>query len=207
MNDARLEIFADDIRSPPHLSRSIPAALDGLIDDKTFREFADQIDVLLELLDAEHERFKNRYWWTQYGIYSLYPGLLLLPPFLVVYFVYTVVWIIYLASVRLYTTYFKKGPKSIDEIVKEIRSVCEVMTDRTPHVSFHPMFRPFPLGSLQIDSTENINISISDHAFAEVLAGAAVVRSNENDSTAATRNLLGNATIATPCDYQLLEVV
>jgi hypothetical protein len=206
MNEARLEFFADDIDSPPQLSRSLPAALDGLVDYKTFQEFADQLDELLILLDAEHERLKNRYWWTQYGIYTCYPAIFFFSSYLFV--AYFWVWIIYLLSVRQYTTHFRKSPKSIDEIIKEIRSLCEVVTNRTPHVSFHPMIRPFPTGSLQMDFIEYIYISISDHAFAEVLAAAAAAVINIDEyNTSDAGVLIGNASVATPCDYRLLEVV
>ena len=180
MNEARLEIFADDIDSAPQLSRSLPAALDGLIDYKTFHEFADRIDELLEFLDAEHKRLQNRYWWTLYGLYSFYPAIFLFHS--VLFLVYFGIWITYLISVRLYTEYCRKSPKSIDEIVKEIRSACEVMTNHTPHVSFRPMFRPFSTGSREVDCTEYIYVSISDTAFAEVLAGAAVTNIDENDT-------------------------
>ena len=200
MNEARFTIFAEDYDSMPHISRSIPAALDGLIDDKKFQDFADQLDALLGLLDAEHARFKIRYRWTQYGIYSIYPAILLIPnDFFMIWFF---TWIIYLASVRLYTKYCRQSPKSIDEIVKEIRSVCQVMTDRTPHVSFHPMFRPFSLGSRNMDSIEWIHVSISDAAFVEVLTDAAFIRIDENDSS----GVRGPAVCDT-FDYQQLEVV
>ena len=99
MMTARLEIFADGLDSSPHLSRSLPAALDGLIDNKAFHEFADELDILLEMLDTDHQRVRNRYRWLTYGYLFLLFGLCLVSRY---YINLSIVWsqisVIYMAS-------------------------------------------------------------------------------------------------------------
>lgn len=176
MNTARFEIFADDLDTPPHLSRSIPAALDGLIDYKEFQEFADELDVLLESLDADHQRFRNRFWWVQYGYVAFMFGVFVLSPnYPGLYTVCFLTSVIYMICVWLYATHCLKGPQTAEEIVREIRSLCEVMTNRTPHVSFHPIFREVQAGSRRMETIMNIDVSISENAFAAATADTVVV--------------------------------
>ena len=163
MNEARLEIVADDLDSSPRLSRSIPAALDGLIDDKAFYEFADELDKLLEILDNGYQQFQNRLQWMQYGYYSIFFGFLLLSQyFIVLYSVYLMTSILYLICIWLFA-----GPKtSAVIIVREIRSTCEGMTNRTPNVSFHPIFRQvLTYSSPVMETIIYIDVSISNNAF------------------------------------------
>lgn len=184
MNTARFEIFADDLDTSPYISRSIPAALDGLIDNKAFQDFANELDVLLKLLDTDHQRFRNRYWLVMYGYVPVYFGIFVLSlyyPMIGTIFLW--VGIIYMASVWLFITYCVKGPKTVEEILREIRSICEDMSNRTPNVSFHPIIKQVPVGGRMMETILNIDVSISDNAFAAiaaVAADAAVISIDEN---------------------------
>lgn len=208
MNTAKLEIFSDDINSPPHLSRLIPAALDGLIDDKTFQEFADQIDVLLGLLDAEHQRLGYRTSWHGQLFVFLYLFAIMLGNAIILLLV-TTTWLIHFLF-ACYTTYWKKGPKSAYEIIEEIRSACELMTDRTPNVSFHPKLRSVPADArLLLETIENIDVNISDRAFGAVTTDDVVIciEPSNKSNTSTGISTLGNPSATTRGDYQPLETV
>ena len=206
MNSARLEIFADDVDSPPHLSRSIPAALDGLVDYKTFQEFADEMDVLLELQDTDHQRFRNRSSWQQYGFNSLLLGIVFMFHHnIILYFVWLCTSILYILSVWIYTTYWLKGPKSAEEIVTEIRSTCEIMSNRTPNVSFHPIFLQAAAGVRLMETITHINVSISDTILASVTSGVAVIEIKANNKIDMESPVV-NASTKAASDYQRLTV-
>jgi hypothetical protein len=208
MNTARLEIFADDLDTPPHLSRSIPAALDGLIDYKEFQEFADELDVLLESLDADHQRFRNRWWWVQYGYIPWMFGVFVLSPYYpLLYVVCFLTSVVYIICVWLYATHCLKGPKTAEEIVREIRSLCEVMTNGTPHISFHPIFREVPAGSRTMESIINIDVSISENAFVAVTANTVVMSNNANNNIEFQSPVIAATSMKATCDYQQLKVV
>lgn len=197
MNTARLEIFSDDIDSPPHLSRSIPAALDGLVDDKTFQEFADQLDALLGLLDAEHQRLGYRTSWGFYIFCIFYLFAMMLGN--------TIISLAFFAILFSYVlfSYWIKGPKSAYEIIAEIRSACETMTDRTPNVSFHPKIQLEPPGT----HIHNIDIIISDCAFGAVTADDVVICIEPSSKSNTGKSTFGNLSVTTHGDYQPLETV
>ena len=206
MNSARLEIFADDVDSPPHLSRSIPAALDGLVDYKTFQEFANEMDVLLELQDTDNQRFRNRSSWKQYGFNFMFLGIFFLVHHnIILYFVCFGTAFIYILSVWLYTTYWLKGPKSAEEIITEIRSTCEIMSNRTPNVSFHPIFLQAAVGDQSLENITHINVSISDTILASVTSDAAVIETKANNKIDMESPDVNVSTKATS-DYQRLTV-
>ena len=183
MDTARLEIFADDLDSSPRLSRSIPAALDGLIDYKVFQEFADELDILLEMLDTDVRRLQNRSWRIVYGQLCItFGSLFWLPYYINLYIVWFFISVIYMASTWLYATYSLRGPKTTGEIIEEIRSICEVVTNRTPNVSFHPIFRGLSAGSQEMEIVTNIDVSISNNAFSALIAADDAVRIGANNN-------------------------
>ena len=90
--------------------------------------------------------------------------------------------ILYMASIWLYATYYLKGPKTSPEIIREIRSTCENMTNRTPNVSFHPIFRQLLTKSPVMETIIYIDVTISNNAFqAEKVDDAAVMSIGVNE--------------------------
>ena len=73
MSSARLEVITDDPAVAPRLSRSLPAALYGIVPTGAFQLFCDKLDGLFDGLDAEQRRRKRRFWWRdQYLAQLLY---------------------------------------------------------------------------------------------------------------------------------------
>jgi hypothetical protein len=64
MSSARLEIINDDADTPACMSRSMPAALEGLVTPAALDDFCDKLDALFVLSHTESQRVKQRSIWT-----------------------------------------------------------------------------------------------------------------------------------------------
>jgi apolipoprotein N-acyltransferase len=137
MSTARLEIIKDDDNIPAHVSRSIPAVLDGLLTQAALDDFCDKLDVLFIWLHEEQERFLIRaalligalfYWIARALFFRPYKISMLIDPFML-----TVIYI----GIVLLCTQPGANAKSNKEILQLIRFECDEMSRRTPFASFH----------------------------------------------------------------------
>jgi hypothetical protein len=188
MSSARLEVIKDDATSPPYMSRSMPAALDGLVNAEAFDAFCDRLDVLLDSLDAEHKRRRKRFWYMYGAIYFWFLYFLIfIPTFQMKYVPYTAVaFVVHVALVR-FCTARPAGVKTDKELTRLIRSECDEMTRQTPFVSFHAVLVPVTVAlrcaSLQINTVDHIGVSVSLSASASGAATAAVLEPTSMEST------------------------
>jgi hypothetical protein len=62
MKSTRLEVIADSptVIHPPCMSRTLPAALYGYINETEFTEFCNRLDRLLETLNDDYQRHMTR---------------------------------------------------------------------------------------------------------------------------------------------------
>lgn len=182
---ARFEIVAGDIDSPSHLqSRSIPNALEGRIKYETFQEFADRLDKWLKKLDFERHHRRDRCCWRFYNYFLL-----------VVIFVWSRMVVVCLAAlifnvcISLCSSYWITSPTEM--YIKQIRSLCEAMTNQTPNVSFHPIFhQELVCCCLPAPTLIHIDVCVLENGLAVVMADA-----------------VGNSTPQVTSDYQQLEMI
>jgi hypothetical protein len=64
---ARFEIIQDDIYTPACLSRSMPAAVDGLLTQAALDDFGDQLDALLVVSHMDHKHGRQLVNWMSIG--------------------------------------------------------------------------------------------------------------------------------------------
>ena len=150
MSAARLEVIKDH-GEKIHVSRSMPAALEGLVSSDDFGVFCDKLDSSLQLLKAEQTRIDGQCGWIMvasyisffsfFGLFSLYNpfrstrygdnGAILGNLLLTIICTIIVVIVVGLATRR------PKGGLPSQELMRILRADCEEMTLDTPHGSFH----------------------------------------------------------------------
>jgi hypothetical protein len=187
MSSARLELIRDDaLFTPACMSRSMPAALDGLLTQTALDDFCDKVD---ELLVLSHARTQAEYKSAMKRWCCFLVAYLFFPVVPVCIFVSTLYLFdtlsptgsqflhigLYIASFVYFVIVWKctqPGPdaKSNKEILQWIRFECEEMTRRTPFVSFH-----VAAGAINhID----VSISLSAPAFGVVTTSNAILDTN-----------------------------
>jgi hypothetical protein len=186
MSSARLEVIKDDAETPARMSRSMPAALDGLLTQTALDYFCDTIDELLVLSHARTQaEFKSI---MERGCCFLVACLFfpVVPLCIIVPTRYLFDTLsptgsqflrigLYIASFVYFVIVWKctqPGPdaKSNKEILQLIRFECDEMTRRTPFVSFH-----VAAGAINhID----VSISLSAPAFGVVTTSNAILDTN-----------------------------
>jgi hypothetical protein len=129
MSSARLEVIKDDAETPACMSRSMPAALDGLLTQTSLDDFCDKLDELFVLSHAEFKRVIKRMKWLFGAFYFWLMNLW----WFIGTFILTAVYI----GIVWMVTQPGAGTKSTKEILQLIRFECDDMTRRTPFVSFH----------------------------------------------------------------------
>jgi hypothetical protein len=181
MSSVRLEIFSDDMDISPSMSRAMPAALYGLLTDMAFNEFCDKLDQLFEMIDKEQKRRKKRFWWMHIS-FRLW---------IIAIIISGSVFAVMACALHLGTVWFftarPYGMKSEKEMICIIRSECDIMTNRTPFVSFHLVLVPKPAvvgrslysSCLQMDAIDHIGVSVSSSAAASGVATAVSVIMND----------------------------
>jgi hypothetical protein len=141
MSSARLEVIKDDAETPACMSRSMPAALVGLVTQAALDDFCDKLDALFVVSHAESQRVRKRECWRLGGlcfwliVWIVYNFSGVNIP----YWVHIAVWItiaVYFGIV-FWCTQPGAGAKSTKEILQLIRFECDEMSCRTPFVSFH----------------------------------------------------------------------
>jgi hypothetical protein len=142
MSSARLEVIKDDAETPACMSRSMPAALDGLLTQTALDGFCDKLDELFVLSHAEFKRVIKRVTWL-FGAFYFWLFIIvsfsinsLLNPNLWWFIVTFILTAVYIGIVWM-VTQPGAGTKSSKEILQLIRFECDDMTRRTPFVSFH----------------------------------------------------------------------
>jgi hypothetical protein len=138
MGTARLEIIKDDDNISPHMSRGMPAALDGLLTQAAFDNFCDKLDEILDLLHTDLNRYIKRGFWI---VGVLYFWVVFLALLLLDNRYWLFIGALILSAVHIGTVWFCTAPgagvKSYEERIRIIRSECDEMTRHTPFVSFH----------------------------------------------------------------------
>jgi hypothetical protein len=221
MSSARLELIRDDaLFTPACMSRSMPAALGGLLTQTALDDFCDKID---ELLVLSHARTQAEYksamkgWCCFFVAYLFFP---VVPVCILVSTLYLfdlsptgsqflrvglyIACFVYFVIVWL-CTQPDPDAKSSKEILQLIRYECEEMTRRTPFVSFH-----VAAGAINhID----VSISLSAPASGVITASNAIMDSNNSkiDESSSNHQPVGycaqtvSKSTATNGDYQPLN--
>ena len=195
MSAARLEVIKDH-GEKIHVSRSMPAALEGLVSSDDFGVFCDKLDSSLQLLKAEQTRIDGQCGWIMvasyisffsfFGLFSLYNpfrstryednGAILGNLFLTIICTIIVVIVVGLATRR------PKGGLPSQELMRILRADCEEMTLNTPHGSFHVVLAQ--IGSKIVD---HIAVSLAMTASlgnASVgVASCVAIMSSETDTS------------------------
>lgn len=229
MNSVRLEIIQDDPTTAPRLSRIMPAILYKYVPERTFIEFCDRIDVLLNAAATDYRCRANRLsWWTPSVIFWVYLIIIMIfsgqftsdagdlglsYKFLVILIV---ICVLHLGTIGIWMRR-STGVKPAIETLSEIRAECEAMSNRTPCASFHLVTSPLSMTYLrqylQKIPIECIEVSISAAGF-ELLGNMndGVVRKDAVNISCT--NISSNAlhpavhtTSAVNSDYRQLDVV
>jgi hypothetical protein len=187
MSSTRLEVFTDDPNAAPRISRTIPAALYGIVHATPFRTFCDKLDGLLDQLDAEQRRRRKRFWWMYRSIYIWFLYFVVFAPIfftkvsdsfpIVPLLVSLCICVIQLCTVWGFTER-RAGVKTDAEVMREIRLECEEMTNRTPYASFQVVVKSVAIVArgwwLKMSTVDHIAVSISSAATATGDAATAV---------------------------------
>ena len=186
MSSARLEVITDDPAVTPRLSRSLPAALYGIVPTGAFQLFCDKLDGLFDGLDAEQRRRKRRFWWM-YGAINIWLNYFMFFILITMSPTITPALSIQVLSVVLCALHFgtvwactarPAGAKTEGETMRDIRLECDEMTNRTPFVSFQIVLMPVPTINrgvwLQMTTVDHVAVSISASASASGAATTAV---------------------------------
>ena len=189
MSSARLEIVTDESNVAPRMSRALPAALYGIVNAAVFQAFCDKLDELFDQLYAEQRRRKKRFWWMYGAIYIWFMYFVVFAP---IFFtnpdrdhsdgssvasvlVPFIVCAIHIGTVWVCTAR-PAGVKTDAQVMREIRSECDEMTNRSPFVSFQVVLMPIPTAArgawLQMNTVDHIAVSISASASATGAATA-----------------------------------
>jgi hypothetical protein len=166
MSSARLEIIKDDADTPACMSRSMPAALEGLVPQAALDDFCDKIDALFVLSHAECKRvLKRSIWniratlvWIFYFCISLFQNM---NDWNWIFFSGLSAYWVFLGIIWL-CTQPGANAKSKKEILQLIRCECDELTRHTPFVSFH----------VAAGTISHIGVSISASATASGVASA-----------------------------------
>jgi hypothetical protein len=180
----RADYFSSHIS---RMSRTLPIALHGILNDGTFQDFCTTIDTLLDCFEME----RRRKMWQRYWLIGSIAIHLFLVPFvfriLVLYFnpfqgmiipleyILTAVCVVlaYVAIVK-YCTARPSNAKSVTEAMEAIRHECELLTNSTPEVSFHLIRSP---GLALVD---RIYVSISASVSGSTAFVKAITTENQN---------------------------
>jgi hypothetical protein len=138
MSSARLELIKDDAETPACMSRSMPAALDGLLTQTALDDFCDKLDELFVLSHAEFKRVITRVKWL-FGAFYIWLILFMISSSLMNlwWFIGTFILTAVYIGIVWMVTQPGAGTKSTKEILQLIRFECDDMTRRTPFVSFN----------------------------------------------------------------------
>jgi hypothetical protein len=164
MSSARLEIIKDDADTPACMSRSMPAALEGLVPQAALDDFCDKLDELFVLSHAECKRVLKRSIWMfrawLFWFISVWIFIFLNMNDWIFISVMSSYWVF--VGIVWLCTQPGANAKSKKEILQMIRCECDELTRRTPFVSFH----------VAAGAISHIGVSISASATASGLASA-----------------------------------
>jgi hypothetical protein len=199
----------DALFTPACMSRSMPAALDGLLTQTALDDFCDKLDELLVLSHTESQRVIKRLILELIAtnFFSVFACIFLfLNMSTLIFFSGTSAYWVFLGIVWLCT---KPGAnaKSSKEIVQLIRFECDEMSRRTPFVSFH----------VAAGAMNHIDVSISLSAPASGVISTSNARIDANyskiDESSSNHQPVGHCaqtvttTTATNDDYQQMNDV
>jgi hypothetical protein len=177
MSSASLEIIKNNAYNPACMSRSMPAALNGLLTQAALDDFCDKLDELFVLSHEEHKRCIK---FMVNGGHFLLLMMLLGVSYLRLGFWWFIGTVIFTFGFGVYvwlSTAPYIGVKANGRILNLIRFECDEMTRRTPFVSFHVV-----AGTIKhID----VNISVSATSSGVATGSNAIVEASPtsiNDS-------------------------
>ena len=145
---ARLEIIWDDGYL---MSRTMPAILDGMVDETTFFQFCDQLDVALLQLHTEQRRKQLRLYAFNYGlifIFALQQILYFFPsnPYIILFVaMMNLCW--FLSVIIIVVMAIFCATDVVEQLaVAKLRMICEEMSSKShAHVSFQVVMVPMPV--------------------------------------------------------------
>jgi hypothetical protein len=180
MSSARLEIIKNNAYNPACMSRSMPAALNGLLTQAALDDFCDKLDVLFVLSHKEHKRCIK---------FMVNGGYFLMMFFIVSYVRYMNFWwfngtVIFTFGFGVYvwlSTAPYIGVKANGRILNLIRFECDEMTRRTPFVSFHVVAGTIKHIDVNISvSVTSSGVATDSNAIVERTSDSKIAESSDN---------------------------
>ena len=228
MNAVRLELIKDNPKTPPRLSRVLPAVLYNIVPESSYIDFCNKIDSSLSIAAADHTIRAYRLLWSNGGIaiwslwfFGFFICVILLQDgksaisdiYLYIMAASAVVCAIYMTAVRIWMN-SPTGVTPAVVAIREIRDECEAMTNRTPHASFHVALTPIAKAfrsQMHSNPIACIEVSVS-------VIGFELARSNGGMQSSEISNTNGNTSVdvshpaisttsPTSNEYQRLNIV
>jgi hypothetical protein len=213
MSSARLEVIKGDADTPARLSRSMPAALDGLLKQAALDDFCDKIDELFLVAHAEYKRVVKRLSWMSIAFYIWIVFFIISIPLMNSWWYIiasTIAMCVYIGIVELCTQ-----PGQIAKFSKEklrlIRFECDEMTRRTPFVSFHVAAGVVNCNhidviiSLSLSATAS-GIATTSNTITEHTSDSKIYKSSDNDNPVVYAQAVTSSTMTNDSYQQLNDV-
>jgi hypothetical protein len=205
MSSARLEIIKNNAYNPACMSRSMPAALNGLLTQAALDDFCDKLDELFVLSHEEHKR----------GIRFMVNGGYILFFLGVSYGMYMNFWcyigtVIFTFGFSVYvwlSTAPYIGVKANGRILNLIRFECDEMTRRTPFVSFHVVAGTIKHIDVNISvSTTSSGVATGSNAIVECTSDSKIAESSDNHHPVVSAQAVTSPTTINDSYQQLNDV-
>ena len=191
MSIARLEII-ENVGEPIHVSKTMPAAIEGIICPKEFGFFIEQLDGPLQQMDTESKRsFKQLN--QAFGCMFLY--VMALPWVLILYYigvltgtsvrVFSRLYLVPLTIMVMVACAIRRPSRvrSRMKLFQKMKTHCELMTMSTPrNVSFHVVLLKTPhYNSHNILKVDYIAVNVDLPASATLGSDIDALLSDEED--------------------------
>jgi hypothetical protein len=211
MSLARLEVIKGDADNPACLSRSMPAALDGLLKQAALDDFCDKVDELFLVAHTEYKRVIKRLSWMIIAFYIWIVFFIISIPLMNPWWYIiasTIAMCVYIGIVELCT---QPGliAKSSKEKLRLIRFECDEMTRRTPFVSFHVAAGVVNCNHIDViisSSATASGIATTSNTITEHTSDSKINKSSDNDNPVVYAQAVTSSTM-TNGNYQQLNDV
>jgi hypothetical protein len=209
MSSARLEIIKNNAYNPACMSRSMPAALNGLLTQAALDDFCDKLDELFVLSHEEHKRC------IKFMVNGGYGGYFLMMFLGVSYGRYINFWwyigaVIITFGFGVYvwlSTAPYPGVKANGRILNLIRFECDEMTRRTPFVSFHVVAGTIKHIDVNISvSATSSGVATGSKAIVECLSDSKIAESSDNHHPVVSAQAVTSPTTINDSYQQLNDV-
>jgi hypothetical protein len=209
MSSARLEIIKNNAYNPACMSRSMPAALNGLLTQAALDDFCDKLDELFVLSHEEHKRC------IKFMVHGGYGGYFLMMFLGVSYGRYINFWwyigaVIFTFGFGVYvwlSTAPYIGVKANGRILNLIRFECDEMTRRTPFLSFHVVAGTIKHIDVNISvSATSSGVATGSKAIVECTSGSKITESSDNHHPVVSAQAVTSPTTINDSYQQLNDV-